>query len=196
MTKSLKLVACLAALLLSTSPVLAQGNSVRRGRQRRHRYRHSCVRPAHRRRLCGREPLGRGCDQRRHGVRRRGAGTDLKAAQFLSNDGVFRIRGINDAASGQTVPGISLRLDNGRVGVGTTGPARQFEVEDTSTTGAIMRLTEQRRNVRSGPEHRRPDLVLQLRPAPQEQRASRRHQGGPGQPSPDASLRLRRQGER
>jgi len=61
-------------------------------------------------------------------------------AQFLSNGGLFRIRGINDAANAQTVAGISLELGTGDVGVGTTGPALRLEVEDTSTNGAILRL--------------------------------------------------------
>lgn len=68
------------------------------------------------------------------------APVDHKAAQFLSNNGKFFIRGINDAATGQTVTGIVLHLGNGDVGVGTTAPARRLEVEDGSTTGSILRL--------------------------------------------------------
>ena len=67
------------------------------------------------------------------------APADEGIAQFLSSNGQFRIRGLSDALV-QTVPGIVLDLGTGEVGVGTTGPALQLEVEDTSTTGPVLRL--------------------------------------------------------
>jgi len=67
------------------------------------------------------------------------APADERIAQFLSTNGTFRIRGLSDALS-QTVPGIVLDLGSGDVGVGTTSPAYRFEIEDTSTTGSILRL--------------------------------------------------------
>jgi|GEM_PF-3295456 len=67
------------------------------------------------------------------------APVDERIAQFLSSNGTFRIRGLSDALS-QTVSGIVLDLGSGDVGVGTTSPAYRFEIEDTSTTGSILRL--------------------------------------------------------
>jgi len=67
------------------------------------------------------------------------APADERIAQFLASNGSFRIRGLSDALS-QTVPGIVLDLGSGDVGLGTTSPAYRLEVEDTSTTGSILRL--------------------------------------------------------
>jgi len=67
------------------------------------------------------------------------APADQRIVQFLSTGGSFRIRGLSDVLS-QTVPGIVLDLGSGDVGVGTTVPAYRLEVEDTSTTGSILRL--------------------------------------------------------
>lgn len=65
---------------------------------------------------------------------------NARTAQFLSNGGTFRIRGIDDAATGQTVTGIVLDLSSGNVGVGTTNAGLRLEVENTATNGAVMRL--------------------------------------------------------
>lgn len=67
------------------------------------------------------------------------APADQRIAQFLSSSGKFRIRGLSDALN-QTVPGIVLDLGSGDVGIGTTGPAYRLEVENTATTGSVLRL--------------------------------------------------------
>ena len=61
--------------------------------------------------------------------------TDEKVAQQFVNSGVWRLRGLNDALSSETVTGISLDLGNGRFGIGNTAPGYPLVVGTNGTNG-------------------------------------------------------------
>ncbi len=68
--------------------------------------------------------------------------SDEKIAQQYVNDGLWRIRGLNDSATTETVPGIALDLGNGRVGIGTgaTAPDEMLHIKAGGSVYPAVRL--------------------------------------------------------
>jgi len=65
--------------------------------------------------------------------------SDEKVAQQYVNSGVWRLRGLNDALTSQTVTGISLDLGNGNVGINEASPGYELELGSGAYVDALGR---------------------------------------------------------
>ena len=65
--------------------------------------------------------------------------SDEKVAQHFVNSGVWRVRGLDDAMTSETVTGISLDLGNGNVGINEASPGYELELGSGAYVDALGR---------------------------------------------------------